>query len=43
MGLTVHGRNFFRQPPPKPELRGLLADTSRLFGFNQRQVEPLLR
>jgi hypothetical protein len=43
MGLTVHRPDFFRQPLSRPELRGLLADTSRLFGFNQRQVESLLR
>lgn len=43
MGLTVHGRDFFRQPPSRPELRALLAGMSRLFGFNQRQVESLLR
>jgi hypothetical protein len=43
MVLTVHRPDFFRQPPSRPELRGLLADRSRLFGFNQRQVERFLR
>ncbi len=43
MELTVHERNFYKQPLSKPELRELLASSRRLFGFNRRQVECPLR
>jgi hypothetical protein len=40
MELTVHERNFFKQPLSKPEL---LAGRRRLFGLNRGQVECPLR
>ena len=43
MELTVHERNFFKQPISRPDVRELLAGRLRLFEFNRGQVECPLR
>ncbi len=43
MELTVHERNFFKQPLSKPDVRELLAGSRRLLGLHQGQVECPLR